>query len=134
MVCSRSLCFFRNRIRSRFCELLVTFAFFYIILSNNNCYKFCPYLKVKPVSNILLNDFLFGAVSSLVGIISVINQYIVDTAPAECIADPQEPSSFPYSLCIFVVKEIETLVEVIAEHYHGDDNKWNFIAVTEGIK
>ncbi|KAL8129151.1 LOW QUALITY PROTEIN: hypothetical protein V2J09_018306 [Rumex salicifolius] len=67
-------------------------------------------------------------------VISVINQYIIDSAPTQCVAIPQEPSSFPYSLCISVMKELEILVEVIAEYYHGDDNKWNFIAITEGIK
>ena len=32
------------------------------------------------------------------------------------------------------MKELEILVEVIAEHYHGEDKKWNFIAATEGVK
>ncbi|XP_065864792.1 peroxisome biogenesis protein 16 isoform X2 [Euphorbia lathyris] len=44
-----------------------------------------------------------------------------------------EPHSFPYSLCISAMKDLETLVEVAAEHYYGD-KKWNFIAITEAIK
>ncbi|GAB4844414.1 hypothetical protein Ancab_037778 [Ancistrocladus abbreviatus] len=30
--------------------------------------------------------------------------------------------------------EIETLVEVVAQQFYGDDKKWNFIAVTEAAK
>ncbi|XP_037497423.1 peroxisome biogenesis protein 16 isoform X2 [Jatropha curcas] len=45
-----------------------------------------------------------------------------------------EPYSFPYSLCISAIKDLETLVEVAAQHYYGEDKKWNFIAVTEAIK
>ncbi|XP_071717774.1 peroxisome biogenesis protein 16 isoform X2 [Rutidosis leptorrhynchoides] len=47
---------------------------------------------------------------------------------------PPEPSSFPYSLCLNLLKDLETLVEVVAQHLYGDDNKWNFIAVTEATK
>ncbi|KAI5564490.1 hypothetical protein POPTR_014G078300v4 [Populus trichocarpa] len=49
-------------------------------------------------------------------------------------ADPVKPNSFPYSLCISAIKDLETLVEVAAQHYYGDDKKWNFIAVTEATK
>nr|XP_043620852.1 peroxisome biogenesis protein 16 isoform X2 [Erigeron canadensis] len=47
---------------------------------------------------------------------------------------PPQPSSFPYSLCLTLMKDVETLVEVMAQHFYGDDNKWNFIAVTEATK
>eukprot|EP00258_Populus_trichocarpa_P034510 XP_024450529.1 peroxisome biogenesis protein 16 isoform X2 [Populus trichocarpa] len=47
---------------------------------------------------------------------------------------PMEPNSFPYSLCISAIKDLETLVEVAAQHYFGDNKKWNFIAVTEATK
>ncbi|GMY09438.1 peroxisome biogenesis protein 16 [Fagus crenata] len=30
--------------------------------------------------------------------------------------------------------DLETLIEVVAQHYYGDDKKWNFIAVTEASK
>ncbi|OAY49248.1 hypothetical protein MANES_05G040900v8 [Manihot esculenta] len=32
------------------------------------------------------------------------------------------------------MKDLETLVEVTAEHYFGEDKKWNFMAVTEALK
>lgn len=44
------------------------------------------------------------------------------------------PSSFPYSLCISALKNLETLIEVAAQQYYGDDKRWNFIAVTEAMK
>ncbi|KAL8142187.1 hypothetical protein V2J09_015219 [Rumex salicifolius] len=74
------------------------------------------------------------AVSSIVGIITTINQHIIDTTPRQYHVVSQQLSSFPYSLWISAVKELEILVEVIAEHYRGEDKKWDFIAATEGIK
>ncbi|GKD65532.1 hypothetical protein Tco_1307640 [Tanacetum coccineum] len=47
---------------------------------------------------------------------------------------PPEPSFFPYSLCLDLMKDIETLVEVVAHHFYDDDNKCNFIAFTEATK
>ncbi|XP_022152661.1 peroxisome biogenesis protein 16 isoform X2 [Momordica charantia] len=44
------------------------------------------------------------------------------------------PSSFPYSLCISALKNLETLIEVAAQQYYGDDKRWNFIAATEAMK
>ncbi|KAL5082506.1 hypothetical protein RYX36_010927 [Vicia faba] len=26
------------------------------------------------------------------------------------------------------------LVEIVAQHYYGDDRKWKFLAITEGIR
>ncbi|KAF5744340.1 peroxisome biogenesis protein 16-like isoform X2 [Tripterygium wilfordii] len=74
------------------------------------------------------------AVTAVFGIITAINEHIIDTTPAEAHASFQEPYSFPFPLCISALKDLETLVEVVAQHYYGDDKKWNFIAVTEAIK
>ncbi|XVF73306.1 hypothetical protein PTKIN_Ptkin12aG0190900 [Pterospermum kingtungense] len=73
------------------------------------------------------------AVTAILGILTAINEHIIDTAPDERHTGSSDPSSFPYGLCISALKELETLVEVVAEQYYGD-KKWNFIAVTEAIK
>ncbi|XVE73953.1 hypothetical protein DITRI_Ditri11bG0159600 [Diplodiscus trichospermus] len=73
------------------------------------------------------------AVTAILGILTAINEHIIDTAPDGRHIGSVEPSSFPYGLCISAIKDLETLVEVVAEQYYGD-NKWNFIAVTEAIK
>ncbi|XP_039031596.1 peroxisome biogenesis protein 16-like isoform X2 [Hibiscus syriacus] len=73
------------------------------------------------------------AVTAFLGIITALNEHIIDTAPSERQPGSADPSSFPYGLCISALKDLETLVEVVAEHYYGD-KKWNFIAVTEAIK
>ncbi|KAJ4831296.1 Peroxisomal membrane protein pex16 [Turnera subulata] len=74
------------------------------------------------------------AVTAALGIITAINEHIIDTTPTQMHAGHPEPSSFPYSLCISAMKDLETVVEVAAQQYYGDDKKWNFIAVTEAIK
>lgn len=77
------------------------------------------------------------AVTSILGIVTVVNEHIIETTPtprSQMDTRPPEPSSFPYSLCLNLMKDIETLVEVMAQHFYGDDNKWNFIAVTEATK
>ncbi|GMI66892.1 PEROXIN 16, SHRUNKEN SEED 1, ARABIDOPSIS PEROXIN 16 [Hibiscus trionum] len=83
----------------------------------------------------LLSDSEIGteAVSSIVGILTTINEHIIDTAPDERHTGSADPSSFPYGLCLSMLSNLETLVEVVAEQYYGD-KKWNFIAVTEAIK
>ncbi|KAK8557816.1 hypothetical protein V6N13_008199 [Hibiscus sabdariffa] len=73
------------------------------------------------------------AVTAILGIVTAINEHIIDTAPSERHPGSADPSSFPYGLCISALKDLETLVEVVAEYYYGD-KKWNFIAVTEAIK
>ncbi|KAK8501421.1 hypothetical protein V6N13_016130 [Hibiscus sabdariffa] len=73
------------------------------------------------------------AVTAILGIITAINEHIIDTAPSERHPGSADTSSFPYGLCISALKDLETLVEVVAEYYYGD-KKWNFIAVTEAIK
>lgn len=68
------------------------------------------------------------------GIITAVNEHIIDTAPAEIVTGLVEHNSFPYSLCLSTIKDLETLVEVVAQHYYGEDKKWNFLAVTEATK
>ncbi|CAI9101665.1 OLC1v1039040C1 [Oldenlandia corymbosa var. corymbosa] len=74
------------------------------------------------------------AVTSFFGVITAINEHIIETTPTQRVPAQAEPSSFPYSLCITLIKDLETLVEVAAQQFYGDDRKWNFIAVTEAIK
>lgn len=73
------------------------------------------------------------AVTAILGIITAINEHIIDTAPSNRQSSLADASSFPYSLCISALKDLETLVEVVAEQYYGD-KKWNFIAITEVTK
>ncbi|GLT84483.1 hypothetical protein SLE2022_027090 [Rubroshorea leprosula] len=74
------------------------------------------------------------AVTTVLGIITAINEHIIDTAPTNHRQTSSvDPSSFPYSLCLSALKDLETLVEVVAEQYYGD-KKWNFIAITEAAK
>ncbi|XP_057549804.1 peroxisome biogenesis protein 16 [Amaranthus tricolor] len=73
------------------------------------------------------------AVTSILGIITAINEYIIETAPTQWQV-PTLSSSFPFSLCVSALKEIETLVEVVAQQLYGDDKKWNFILITEASK
>lgn len=68
------------------------------------------------------------------GIVTAVNDHIIDTTPTQTNVRPVEPSSFPYALCITVLKDLETLVEVVAQQFYGDDKKWHFIAVTEATK
>lgn len=74
------------------------------------------------------------AVTTILGIITAINEHIIETTPTRSQIGFNESSSFPYALCISALKDLETLVEVVAQQFYGDDKKWNFIAVTEGIK
>ncbi|CAN6481123.1 unnamed protein product [Victoria cruziana] len=73
------------------------------------------------------------AVTSVLGIVAGINQHIIEKSAAEVQFGVQD-HGFPWSLCLSAVKELETLVEVVAQHLYGDDKKWNSIAVTEAIK
>lgn len=73
------------------------------------------------------------AVTSIFDTITTINLHIIKTNPAET-AGLSELSWSPYSLCIALIEGLEMLVEIAAQHYYGDDKKWNFIAGTEAIK
>ncbi|XP_039137477.1 peroxisome biogenesis protein 16 isoform X2 [Dioscorea cayenensis subsp. rotundata] len=75
------------------------------------------------------------AVYALLGIAGDVNQYIIDTAPSRTSSMGSESSSsFPWTLCVSALKNLETVVEVAAQHFFGDDGKWNFIAATEATK
>ncbi|GFP98513.1 peroxisome biogenesis protein 16 [Phtheirospermum japonicum] len=76
------------------------------------------------------------AVTSLLGIITTINEHILETTTHTRTGhlESSSSSSFPSSLCITLLKDLETLVEVIAQQFYGEDKKWNFMAVTESIK
>lgn len=84
--------------------------------------------------SLLILIFEFFSVTTVLGIITAINEHIIDTAPTNHRQTSSiDPSSFPYSLCLSALKDLETLVEVVAEQYYGD-KKWNFIAITEATK
>lgn len=68
------------------------------------------------------------------GVITAINERIIETTPCQKGSVSPDRHSFPYSLCISALKDLETLVEVVAQHYYGDKKKWNFIAITEATK
>lgn len=74
------------------------------------------------------------AVTALFGIITAINEHIIETAPPPKHTGHAKPYSFPYPLCISALKELETLVEVAAQDFFGDEKKWNFIALMEAAK
>ncbi|KAL2892301.1 Peroxisome biogenesis protein 16 [Bienertia sinuspersici] len=63
------------------------------------------------------------AVTSILGILTAINEYIIETTPTSTQWRVPTSSSFPFSLCISAMKEVETLVEVVAQQLFGDDKK-----------
>ncbi len=80
-----------------------------------------------------------GAVSTVVGLLTVMNQHIVATGPRH--PNSSSPSlvaaveeTFPWPLLLSVVKEMEVLVEMGAEYYLGRDHKWTPVATVETIK
>ncbi|XP_073155571.1 peroxisome biogenesis protein 16 isoform X2 [Henckelia pumila] len=66
--------------------------------------------------------------------ITALNEHIIDSTPVRTRTGCGEPSSFPFSLCITLLKDLETLVEVVAQQLYGEEKKWNFIAITEATK
>ncbi|KAJ0806953.1 putative peroxisome membrane protein, Pex16 [Helianthus annuus] len=83
------------------------------------------------------SEIIPEAVTSILGIVTAVNEHIIETTPtnpSQMHTRPPETSSFPYSLFLTLMKDVETLVEVMAQHFYGDDNKWNFIAATEATK
>lgn len=74
-----------------------------------------------------------AAVTAILGMLTAVNEHIISTTSTQ-IHTVAEPPSFPYSLCITLLKDLETLVEVAAQHIFGEDKKWNFIAATEATK
>lgn len=77
---------------------------------------------------------MFFAVSSTVGMITTINEYIIETSPTDEHTRCAESSFVPLSLCLTLLKDLETTIEVVAEQLYGEKNKWNLIAVTEAVK
>ncbi|KAL6848547.1 hypothetical protein ACP4OV_021841 [Aristida adscensionis] len=73
------------------------------------------------------------AVYALLGIVSSVNQHIIE-APAEGHALASKEQSVPWGLVVSVLKDVEAVVEVAAQHFVGDDRKWSFLAVTEAVK
>jgi len=82
----------------------------------------------------LFMSLAISAVSAAVGVITAVNEHIIETAPTQMRVNATVPPSFPYSLCISALKNLEPLIEVAAQQYYGDDKRWNFIAVTEAMK
>ncbi|CAN6815675.1 unnamed protein product [Brassica oleracea] len=76
------------------------------------------------------------AVTAFLGIFTTINQHIIETVPttrAHVGPSGTDSSLLSYPLLISILKDLETVVEVAAEHFYGD-RKWNFIIATEAIK
>lgn len=82
----------------------------------------------------LKNLFLFSSVYAFLGVISTVNQHIIDTIPSHGGPRSSGQSSSSWPLCVSVLKDLETVVEVASQHFLGDDGKWNFIALTEATK
>lgn len=83
------------------------------------------------------------AVAAVLGLMTVLNQHIIDTAP-ECRLSHHLPGSalardhqqrcLPLATSLAAVKQLEVLVEVAAEYYKGRDKKWDILAAMEAIK
>jgi peroxin-16 len=86
---------------------------------------------------ITLHGFM-SAVSTAVGLMTVMNEHIVATAPVGPPGGPKFPPTqdptFPWPLLISVVKEVEVLVEMGSEYYLGKEHKWTPVATVEAIK
>ncbi|KAL6629743.1 hypothetical protein ACP70R_029508 [Stipagrostis hirtigluma subsp. patula] len=76
---------------------------------------------------------LANPVYALLGIVSSVNQHIID-APAEGHSLASKEQTIPWGLVVSVLKDVEAVVEVAAQHFVGDDRKWSFLAVTEAVK
>ncbi|XP_042391508.1 peroxisome biogenesis protein 16-like [Zingiber officinale] len=74
------------------------------------------------------------AVYALLGILSTLNQHIIDTTPTKLRPPSLGDSAFPWSLSVSMLKDAETVVEVAAEHFVGEKHKWNYLALTEAVK
>ncbi|XP_073012765.1 peroxisome biogenesis protein 16 [Typha latifolia] len=74
------------------------------------------------------------AIYAILGIVSSANQHIIDTVPTRGNPRASGESSFPWSLLVSTLKDAETVVEVAAQYYFGENGKWNFLTVTEGVK
>ncbi|XP_020588867.1 peroxisome biogenesis protein 16 [Phalaenopsis equestris] len=73
------------------------------------------------------------AVYAFLGIVGAVNQHIINANPGKC-QPPGSEEQIPWSLCISMLKDLETVVEVAAEHFYGKEGKWNFIIILELTK
>ncbi|CAL9165094.1 unnamed protein product [Musa hybrid cultivar] len=74
------------------------------------------------------------AVYAFLGILSTVNHHIIDTAPTKTPPRGLGESTFPWSLCLSIIKDSETVVEVATQQFAGEGRKWNYLAVTEAVK
>ncbi|KAL6569451.1 hypothetical protein OROMI_013965 [Orobanche minor] len=70
--------------------------------------------------------------TSFLGIITTVNEHILESTRIQTRTGRGESSSF--ALWITLLKDSETLVEVVAQHFYGEEKKWKFMALTESIK
>ncbi|CAA0377112.1 Peroxisome biogenesis protein 16 [Arabidopsis thaliana] len=75
------------------------------------------------------------AVTAFLGIFTTINEHIIENAPTPRghVGSSGNDPSLSYPLLIAILKDLETVVEVAAEHFYGD-KKWNYIILTEAMK
>eukprot|EP00250_Pteridium_aquilinum_P001318 c11527_g1_i2 orf=151-1335(+) len=84
------------------------------------------------------------AVAAILGLMTVLNQHIIDTSPqlhsqAQFLPDDvsaraQQQRCISLASILSAVKQLEILVEVTAEHYKGREKKWTMLAAMEAIK
>ena len=76
-------------------------------------------------------------VASLLGLITTLNQFIIDTTPQvprQGTTREPEQRCLPLAASLSAVKQLEVLIEVVAEHYRGREKKWSILAAVEAIK
>ncbi|CAH2057828.1 unnamed protein product [Thlaspi arvense] len=75
------------------------------------------------------------AVTAFLGIFTTINEHIIENAPTTPahVGSSKTDPSLSYPLLIAILKDLETVVEVAAEHFYGE-KKWNYIIGTEAMK
>ncbi|KAF7083010.1 hypothetical protein CFC21_086834 [Triticum aestivum] len=78
-------------------------------------------------------NLLSSVVYALLGIVSSVNQHIIET-PNDGHSLASKEQSIPWALVVSILKDVEAVVEVAAQHFVGDDRKWGFLAVTEAVK
>ncbi|KAL6495448.1 hypothetical protein OROGR_030011 [Orobanche gracilis] len=73
-------------------------------------------------------------ITSFLGIITTVNEHILESTRIQTRTGHGEFSSFPFALWITLLKDMETLVEAVAQQFYGEEKKWKFMALTESIK
>lgn len=84
------------------------------------------------------------AVAAFLGLMTVLNQHILDTTPqphnqayhgpGNLSTREQQQRCISLASLLSAVKQLEILVEVTAEQYNGREQKWNVLAAMEAIK